>query len=109
MLTCVFEKFIKVSVIEFGNNPLYCVSLPGYTWQCGVKYTVINLQILQDKDMILLLENIILCGISSVLGDRYVKSDENKKNLASDANSFYGHSRSEPSPYVEIKFDKNVK
>ena len=24
LLACVFEKFIKVSVNEFGNNPLYC-------------------------------------------------------------------------------------
>ena len=37
LLACVFEKFIKVSVNEFGKNPLYCVSLPGYTWQCGLK------------------------------------------------------------------------
>ena len=37
LLACVFEKFIKVSVNEFGINPLYCVSLPGYTWQCGLK------------------------------------------------------------------------
>ena len=29
--------------------------------------------------MVLLLENIIRGGISSVLGDRYVKSDENEK------------------------------
>ena len=31
LLTCVFEKIIKVLVNEFGINPLYCVSLPGYT------------------------------------------------------------------------------
>ena len=73
LLTCVFEKFIKVSVNEFDINPLYCVSLPGYTWQCGLKYTGINLQTLQDKDMILLLENIIRGGISAVMRDRYVK------------------------------------
>ena len=36
LLACVLENFIKVSVNEFGNNPLYCVSLPGYTWQCGI-------------------------------------------------------------------------
>ena len=28
LLACVFEKFIKASVKEFGINPLYCVSLP---------------------------------------------------------------------------------
>ena len=64
LLTCVFEKFIKVSVNEFGFIPLYCVSIPGYTWHCGLKYTGINLQTLQDKVMILLLENNIRGGTS---------------------------------------------
>ena len=49
LLACVFEKFIKVSVNEFVINPLYCVSLPGYTWQYGLKYSGLNLQTLQDK------------------------------------------------------------
>ena len=39
LLADVFEKFIKVSIKEFEINPLYCVSLPGYTWECGMKYT----------------------------------------------------------------------
>ena len=109
LLACVFEKFIKVSINEFKINPLYCVSLPGYTWQCGLKYTGINLQTLPDKDMILLLENNIRGGISSVMGDRYIKSDENKKILYVDANNLYGHSMSQYLPYDEIKFDNTVK
>ena len=32
LLACVFEKFLKVSVNEFVNIHLYCVSLPSYTW-----------------------------------------------------------------------------
>ena len=79
LLACVSEKFIKVSVKEFGINLLYCVSLLGYTWECGLKYTGINLQTLQDKDLISTLENKIRRGISSVMGDRYVKSDEKKR------------------------------
>ena len=109
LLACVFEKFIKVSINEFKINPLYCVSLPGYTWQCGLKYTGTNLQTLQDKDMILLIENNIRGGISSVMGDRYIKSDEKKKILYIDANNLYGHSMSEPLPYDETKFDNTVK
>ena len=109
LLACVFEKFIKVSVNEIGINPLYCVSLPGYTWQCGLKYTGINLQTLQDKDMILLLENNIRGGISSVMGDRYIKSDDNKKILYFDANNLYGHSMSQYLPYDEIRYDNDVK
>ena len=109
LLADVFEKFIKISVEEYGINPLYCVSLPGYTWQCGLKYTGINLRTLQDKDMILLLENNIRGGISSVMGDRYIKSDKNKKILYIDANNLYGHSMSQYLPYDEIKFNNTVK
>ena len=76
-----FGKVIKVSNNEFGINPLCFVSLPGFTWQCGLKFRGTDLQTLKDKDLLLTLENKIRGGISSVMGDRYVKSDENKKTL----------------------------
>ena len=31
LLADVFEKFVKISSEEYKINPLYCVSLPGYT------------------------------------------------------------------------------
>ena len=34
-----FEKFAKISTKEYGINPLYFVSLPGYTYQCALKCT----------------------------------------------------------------------
>ena len=74
-----------------------------------MEYTGINLESLQDKDMILLLENKVRGRISSVMGNRYVKSDENTKILYIDANNLYGHSLSQPLPYDEIKLDNNVK
>ena len=103
LLADVFEKFVKVSTKEYGINPLYCVSLPGYTYQCALKYTDIKLQTLQDKDLILLIENNIRGGISSVMGDRYVKSDENNKIIYADATNLYGHSMSQMLPYDEIE------
>ena len=103
LLACVFEKLIKVSYNEFGINPLYCFSLPGYTWECGLKYTGIKLQTLLDKDLILTLENNIRGGISSVMGNRYVKSDENIKIIYMDATNLYGHSMIQPLPYDEIE------
>ena len=72
LLADVFEKFVKVPFEEYKINPLYCVCLPGYTYQCALKYTDIKLQTLQDKDLILLIEDNIRAGISSVMGDRYV-------------------------------------
>ena len=103
LIECVFEKYIKVSVNEFGINPLDCVSLPEYTWECGLKYTGNNIQTLQDKYLVLTLLNNIRCGISSVMGDRYVKRNENKKLLYDDANNLYGHSMSQPLLHDEIE------
>ena len=68
-----------------------------------MKYTDIKLQTLQDKDLILLIEDGIRGGISGVMGDRYVKSDENKKIIYMDATNLYGHSMSQFLPYDEIE------
>ena len=68
-----------------------------------MKYTDIKLQTLQDKDFILLLENNIRGGISSVMGDRHVKSDENKKILYMDATILYGNSMSQMLLYDEVE------
>ena len=103
LLAVCFEKFVKVSFEEYGINPLYCVSLPGYTYQCALKYTNIKLQTLQDKDLILSLENNIRGGTSSVMGDRYFKSDENNKITYMDATNLYGYSMSQFLPYEEIE------
>ena len=73
LLACVFEKYLKVTNNENGYNPLNCVSSPGFFWQCGLKYTGINLQKLQDTDSILTVEVFIHGEISSVIGDRYSK------------------------------------
>ena len=84
---------------------MYFVSLPGYTWECGLKYTNIKLQTLQDKGMILLLENDIRGGISGVMCDKYKKSDKNKKILYGDANNLYGLAMSQWLPYDNFKFE----
>ena len=58
--------------------------------------------------MILLIENNLQGGISSIMGNRNVKSDDNKKILYNEAINLYGHSMSQSLPYDGIKFDKNV-
>ena len=105
---CVFEEFIEVSFTEFDNNLPNCVPPPDCTRQVGLKHTDIILQTHQDKYMFLLLENIIRGGISSVLGDRYVKTDDNKSLMYIAAINLYGHSLSQILPNGEIKLDENV-
>ena len=64
---------------ESDHKSLYCVGLTGFTWLCGLSYTGINLQTPQDKELISLSESKVRGGTPSVLGDRYVESNEKKK------------------------------
>ena len=79
------------------------MSLPGYTYQCALKYTDNKLPTLQDKDFILTLEDNTRVGLSGVMGDRYVKSDESRKIIHMDATNVYGHSMSQMLPYDGIQ------
>ena len=72
-----FEAFIKGSIEEYDINFLYCASLPGYTLQWGMEHTDNKSQTFQDKEILLLEENNVRGGISSVMSDRYVESNDN--------------------------------
>ena len=96
---------MQTSTEEYGTNPLDSYSLPGYTWKAGLKLTKIKLDFIKDttkltsgKEFLLLLENNICGGSSSVMGDRHVVSDVNKHILYIDANNLYGWVRSQPFP-----------
>ena len=102
-LTDVFENFVEKSTLEYGINPLYSYSLPGYTWKAGLKLTNIRLDFIKDKQLLLLLENNIRGGISSVMGPRYIESNENTKLLYIDANNLYGWAMSQYLPTGDFK------
>ena len=101
-LADVFENFVESSTREYKINPLYSYSLPGYTWKAVLKLTNIKLDYIKDKELLLLLENNIRGGISSVMGDRHVQSDENKQILYIDANNLYGWAMSQYLPIGEF-------
>ena len=87
-LADVFESFVEKATLEYSINPLYSYSLPGYKWKADLKITKIKLDFIKDKELLLLLENIIREGISSVMGPRYLESDENTTFLYIDAKNF---------------------
>ena len=52
ILADAFEKFRKFFIKYHEIDPCYCYSAPGLTWQCGLKYTGIKLELLTDVDML---------------------------------------------------------
>ena len=81
LITCVFEIFMKKSIIDFEIFRLDCASLPVSTMQCRLEYTGMNLETSQDKELIFILESKIRGRLSSVMGSRYVQSDQNLKDI----------------------------
>src|SRR3977135_1611314 len=86
------------------------MSTPGLTWDCGLKYTKIRLELLTDYDMMLFIEKGKRGGISGVMGTRHVIAnnkylkdyDKNKESVFLaywDANNLYGISMSQFLPY----------
>ena len=65
--------------------------------------TNIKLDFTHSKELLLLLENNIRGGISSVMGDRRVQSDENKQILYIDANNLFGWAMSQYLPTGEFE------
>ena len=69
-----FEKYRNFFLEHHQVDPCYCFSAPGLTWQCGLKYTEVELELLTDYDQLLMFEKGIRGGFSGVLGPRHVKA-----------------------------------
>ena len=46
------NEYVKLSMKEFGLNPLHYVSLPGYSFDCWLMSSGVSLDTLQDKQML---------------------------------------------------------
>ena len=116
-LTDVFKNFIEKCKKFYGINPLYCYSAPGFTFKAFFKFSNMYIEYIKDHELLLLIENNIRGGISGIMGDRYIQSDENKKILYIDANNLYGYAMSQFLPignfikleiYHEQKMIQNI-
>jgi hypothetical protein len=83
---------------NFKIEPCHCYSVPGLTWQAGLKFTNIKFDLLDNIDDILFFEE-----RGGVMGSRYFKADENYKLLYVDANNLCGWAMMEPQPYKDFK------
>ena len=130
-LSDVFQKFSNFAYETYGLDPRYSYTLPGFSWQCMLKMTQIELDLISDQDMYLFLMDSIKGGTVQ-LNKKYSKADNkytrnqhnewknkkikkkfknklktndlNKYLLYLDANNLYGYSMSQPLPYKNFKW-----
>jgi len=66
LLTDCMENFRLLGIQEYGSDPAHCWTLTGYTWQCCLKMTNLELQLITDPNIYLMFENAIRGGVSTV-------------------------------------------
>ncbi|XP_023231468.1 uncharacterized protein LOC111631454, partial [Centruroides sculpturatus] len=100
LLADIFQKFRKLSLTYYNLDPVYFITTPDLTWNCGLKMTKIQLELFNDLDMYLFIEGGI--GGNKFGGKRFAKAnnplipetyDKNQPHnyiLSIDANNLYG-------------------
>ena len=115
LLSDIFETFRRTSMSFFDIDPCHYISLPSFGWNCMLKSTDIELDLLTDINMYLFFENGCRGGISSI-NHRYAKAnnpymyDYNSDEKSSyiiyiDKNSLYPEAMSDYLPYAHFKWE----
>eukprot|EP00732_Lithocolla_globosa_P000001 Lithocolla_globosa_v1_NODE_1_length_16663_cov_42.954359.p1 type:complete len:1376 gc:universal NODE_1_length_16663_cov_42.954359:11827-15954(+) len=115
LLADVFENFRFTAHNTYGLDPARYVTIPGYAWDCMLKYTGEELELLTQQSKYVFLERGLRGGISmisnrhAVANNSYMKEgyDENKPNsfiIDLDANNLYGWAMSQPLPFSNFNW-----
>ena len=103
------NEYVKLSMKEFGLNPIHNVSLPGYSFDCWLMSSGVTLDTLRDKQMLDDFVGAKRVGICGIMGDRYVNSNnmaehDRRSIWYIDANNLYGYAMMQKLLYKDFEF-----
>ena len=110
------NEYVKLSMKDFGLNPLHYLSLPVYSFDYWLMSSGATLDTLQDKQMLDDFDEAKRGGICGIMGDRYVNSinnsySSNNSNSNSnrsiwymDSNNLYGYAMMQNLPYKDFEY-----
>jgi hypothetical protein len=115
LLSDVFESFRTSCMTSYGLDPVQYLSLPGFSFDCMLKFTKVKLELLTDPETHLFFENSIRGGVSvashrhAIAKNKYIPGFDPDKDESSyialfDINNLYGHSMARPLAYGGFHF-----
>ena len=70
-----WKQFRKVAISNFKLDPSWFVGTAGLSWNAGLKFTGMTLELIQDDQMITMLKHNIRGGISGTFYQRHCKAN----------------------------------
>lgn len=115
LLTDIFENFRDSSITLYELDPAHYYTLPGYSWDCMLKYTGVRIELLTNIDQLMFVERGLRGGITQcskrncVANNKYMESeyDPNKPSnymLYLDVNNLYGWSMTQSLPLSKYEW-----
>ena len=113
-----FENFRDTTISIDKLDPAYYLSAPGLSWQPCLKKTWVTLELLTDKDMLLLFVKGIRGGMCNAVckyvkaNNKYMKNyDKTKESIFLmyvDANNLYGRAMSDKLPVDKFTWETDL-
>jgi len=114
-LADVFESFRKVSLANYGLEPLYYYSAPGLSLDAMLKKTSVKLELFTEPEQLMFVERGIRGGVATIINrhskgnnpydpENYNADKASKYIMHLDASNLYGWAMSQPLPICNFRF-----
>ena len=104
LLADIVFHFRNVLYDLFGLCVHHCISLPQYSFQCMLRATKVEIELLHDYDMHLMFEKSIRGGISNVHLRKSEYQAGQQLLVYLDVNALYSHSLAKPLPVSDFRW-----